>query len=145
MLVISDKVGFMNPWTFVIQDNLQIPDNKNQKFSRVLETRYETLHIPYAPVGKKDIEVCIRIFCDTLDNLFISACCFNGKGEIIGHAERIPVKMTSHGDVLRSGSYVNAVDRTISEANIRALKGPLLDLLEEEYMNSLFNGDWWMR
>jgi hypothetical protein len=133
----------MNPWQYVIKDELYIPGNKDQAFGRVLDTKFETMYIPDAPVGYRSSQVCIRIFCDTLDNLFMCANFINSKGELKGCACRIPIKMTSHKDHLKSGQVVNATTRNISEANIRKLKLPLINKLEKMQIQSLYNGRWW--
>jgi hypothetical protein len=130
-----DTVGMMNPWCFVLQDEQNIPDNKEQAFGRVLDTYFKTENVPYVVRKDGKLEVVYRIFCDSLSNLFMAACCVDNEGGIIGHATRIPLKMTSHDDYLRSGAYIDVTTRKISDASRRELEAGLLDSLFWDFIN----------
>ena len=132
-----NEVKMNSPWAFVLQDNQGIADRKDQKFGRILKTWLETIDVAVAPIGMRSKEVCFRIFSDNFDNVYISAALVLANGRIKGHAQRVPVHMTSHAQRLDSGAYVNAVDRNISEANIYLITEPLIARLEAEYLASL--------
>jgi hypothetical protein len=116
-MTLADKVGFMNPWKYVIDDMQYIAGNKEQAFGRVLETWFET-HL--------DQEYCFRVFCDNLENLFMSADCII-EGSHVGHAIKIPVANTSHGTRLQSGDKVNATDKTLCDFYMNELTETLLE------------------